>query len=214
MVLSLRKASKQREATIRWLNKPGILEAQREKARLRAARQTRNCERKKAESIAGVHSRSAGPIEHIPDQSHLDDDVDLITSSLHSSAAGLIPTLPELRLSIDEWKSDWGPESVWLKKFDESLCKAWEKGLASTDRFFTECEDHAREGHCLLRLLQQFASTMRSIQQGRQVDTYLQIFNLLEVVLSEVKFFEIKLDEYAPAVPYSQVSDARYYSGM
>ncbi|KAI6096540.1 hypothetical protein EDD16DRAFT_1500188, partial [Pisolithus croceorrhizus] len=115
---------------------------------------------------------------------------------------------------VDKWKSDWGPESVWLKKFDESLRKAREKGLASTNRFFTECKVHAREGRRFLCLLQQFANTTCSMQRGRQLDTYLQIFDLLEVVLSEVRFFEIKLDEYAPAVPYSQVSDARYYSGM
>ncbi|KAI6111208.1 hypothetical protein F5141DRAFT_1003586 [Pisolithus sp. B1] len=52
------------------------------------------------------------------------------------------------------------------------------------------------------------------MQWGHQLDTYLQIFDLLEVVLSEAKFFEIKLDKYAPAVPYSLVSNARYYSGM
>ncbi|KAI6094751.1 hypothetical protein EDD16DRAFT_1502779 [Pisolithus croceorrhizus] len=52
------------------------------------------------------------------------------------------------------------------------------------------------------------------MQWGCQLDTYLQIFDLLEVILSEVRFFEIKLDKYAPAVPYSQVSDARYYSRM
>ncbi|KAI5999531.1 hypothetical protein EDD15DRAFT_2150986, partial [Pisolithus albus] len=122
------------------------------------------------------------------------------------------PTLLELRLSIDEWKSDWGPESGWLKKFDESLRKAREKGLASTDRFFKECEIHACDGRHFLHLLRRVASTTRSQQGGRQLDTCLQIFDLLEVVLAEVKFFEIKVDEYAPAVPYSKVSDARYYS--
>ncbi|KAI6020814.1 hypothetical protein PISMIDRAFT_102697 [Pisolithus microcarpus 441] len=67
--------------------------------------------------------------------------------------AGPTPTLPELQLSIDEWRSDWGPEGRWLMRFDKSLCKAREKGLASTDRFFKECEIHAREGHRLLCLL-------------------------------------------------------------
>ncbi|KAI6006891.1 hypothetical protein EDD15DRAFT_2357936 [Pisolithus albus] len=188
-----------------------VLEAQREKARLCAAR---NRERKKAECLAGVSSRTVGAIEGASDQCDLDDDAEPIMSSLHSSTAGPIPTLPELQLSVDEWKSDWGPESVWLKKFDESLRNAQEKGLASIDRFFTECEVHVREGRRILHLLRQVASTTRSIQRGRQLDTYLQIFDLLEVVLSEVKFFEIKLDEYAPAVPYSHVSDARYYNGM
>ncbi|KAI5991404.1 hypothetical protein EDD15DRAFT_2132219, partial [Pisolithus albus] len=113
---------------------------------------------------------------------------------------------------INEWRSDWGLEGEWLKRFNESLCKARKKGLASTDHFFKECEIHAREGHRFLHLLRWLTSTTRSTQWGCQRDTYLQIFDLLEVVLAEVKFFEVKLDEYAPAVPYSKVSDARYYS--
>ncbi|KAI6150233.1 hypothetical protein EDD17DRAFT_1513586 [Pisolithus thermaeus] len=172
MVPSPHKASKQHKATTQWLNKPSVLEAPWEKVHLHVAWQTRNCERKKTESLTEVSSRSIGAIEHMLDQCNL----------------GPVPTLLELWLSVDEWKSDWGPESVWLKKFDESLHKAWEKGL--------------------------FASTMHSMQWGHQLDTYLQIFDLLEVVLSEAKFFEIKLDKYAPAVPYSQVSNARYYSGI
>ncbi|KAI5983048.1 hypothetical protein EDD15DRAFT_2179686, partial [Pisolithus albus] len=96
-------------------------------------------------------------------------------------------------------------------RFDESLRKARKKGLASTDRFFKECEIHTREGRSFLRILRRIASTTRSTQWR---DTYLQIFDLLEVILAEVKFFEVKLDEYAPAVPYSKVSDARYYSGL
>ncbi|KIK13519.1 hypothetical protein PISMIDRAFT_17939 [Pisolithus microcarpus 441] len=168
--------------------------------------------RKKAEALAEVNIRNNGIVDPIPDHCDLDDHTQSISSLLHSSTAGPTPTLPELRLSIDEWRSDWGPEGGWLMRFDESLRKAREKGLASTDRFFKECEIHAREGHRLLRLLRRLTSTTRSTQWGRQRDTYLQIFDLLEVVLAEVKFFEVKLDEYAPAVPYSKVSDARYYT--
>ncbi|KAI6011942.1 hypothetical protein BKA83DRAFT_4131273 [Pisolithus microcarpus] len=114
--------------------------------------------------------------------------MELFTSFLCSSMASQTLTPLELWLSIDEWKLDWGPESRWLKKFDKSLRKACKKGLV--------------------------ASTTCSQQWGHQLDTCLQIFDLLEVVLAEVKFFEVKLDEYAPAVPYSKVLDARYYSGM
>ncbi|KAI6021071.1 hypothetical protein EDC04DRAFT_2607345 [Pisolithus marmoratus] len=158
--------------TTRWLNKPGVLEAQWEKVHLCAAW-------KKVEVLAGdVFSDKAS--NRIPDQCDVDDDSESASISLHLGTASPTPTLLDLQLSIDGWKSDWGPESTWLKKFDECLRKACEKGLASTDHFFRECE----------------------------------IFDLLEVVLLEVKFFEVKLDEYAPAVPYSKVSDARYYSGM
>ncbi|KAI5981559.1 hypothetical protein EDD15DRAFT_2379385 [Pisolithus albus] len=192
------------------LSPHSVLEAQREKARLRAAR---NRERKRAKALAG-DVLSDGTVNRVPDQCDIYGDTESVSTFLHSSAASPTPTLPHLRLSIDAWKSDWGPESAWLKKFDESLRKAREKGLASTDRFFKECEVHACEGRRFIRLLRQTASTARGTQRGRQLDTFLQIFDLLEVVLAEVKFFEVKLDEYAPAVPYSKVSDARYYSGM
>ncbi|KAI5982016.1 hypothetical protein EDD15DRAFT_2378550 [Pisolithus albus] len=211
MVPSPYKASRQRMATTRWLNKPGVLEAQQEKARLRAAR---NRARKKAEALAGVNVFSNETTDRILDQCDADGDTASTSSFLHSTAVIPIPTLPDLHLSIDAWKSDWGPESAWLKKFDESLCKAREKGLASTDRFFKECKVHACEGRCFIHFLRKTSSTTRGMQRERQLDTFLQIFDLLEVVLAEVKFFEVKLDEYAPAVPYSKVSDARYYSGL
>ncbi|KAI5992431.1 hypothetical protein EDD15DRAFT_2197015 [Pisolithus albus] len=204
MVPSPYKASRQCMATTRWLNKPGVLEAQREKARLCTAR-------KKAEVLAGVNVFSNETTNRILDQCDADGNTE---SFLHSSAVIPIPTLPDLRLSIDAWKSDWGPESAWLKKFDESLRKACEKGLASTDRFFKECEVHAHEGCRFIHFLRKTSSTTCGMQWERQLDTFLQIFDLLEVVLVEVKFFEVKLDEYAPAVPYSKVSNARYYSGL
>ncbi|KAI5992442.1 hypothetical protein EDD15DRAFT_2368210 [Pisolithus albus] len=150
MVLLSGKASKQREATTRWLNKPGVLEAQQEKARLRAAR---NRERKKAADLEEVNTRSDGTIDHIPDQCDPNDDSQTSSSLGRSSMASPAPTLPEMRLSIDEWRSDWGPEGGWLKRFDESLRKACEKGLASTDCFFKECEIHAREGRSFLHIL-------------------------------------------------------------
>ncbi|KAI6134291.1 hypothetical protein EDD17DRAFT_1767709 [Pisolithus thermaeus] len=190
-----------------------MLEAQWEKAHLHAAQQTRNQQRKKVEALAGVNACSDGAINCTPDQCNVDGNMEL-TSFLHASMASPTPTLPDLQSSIDKWKSDWGPESIWLKKFNNALHKAHEKGLASTDCFFRECKIHAQEGCCFICFLQQAAGTACSMQWGHQLDIFLQIFDLLDVVLVEVKFFEVKLDEYAPAVPYSKVSDARYYSGM
>ncbi|KAI6010459.1 hypothetical protein EDC04DRAFT_2610197 [Pisolithus marmoratus] len=131
MVPSSCRNSKQCEATTQWLNKPSVLEAQWEKAHLCTAWQTRNHERKKNEALAEVNVHTDGPIDSIPDQYDLD----------------------KLWLSIGEWKSDWGPEGKWLKKYDKSLHKAHEKGLANTDHFFKECEIHACEGHHFLHLL-------------------------------------------------------------
>lgn len=38
---------------------------------------------------------------------------------------------------------------------------------------------------------------------------YIQIYDLLSAALTEVVFFELKLDEYAPAVPFSRLSEVR-----
>jgi hypothetical protein len=45
-------------------------------------------------------------------------------------------------------------------------------------------------------------------------DIFLQTYDMILAVASEVKFFEVKLDEFAPAVAMTKVSDVRFYSGM
>jgi hypothetical protein len=44
------------------------------------------------------------------------------------------------------------------------------------------------------------------------MDLFDQGFELAVVLTSEVKFFEVKLDEFAPAAPLSSLSDVRKYS--
>lgn len=45
----------------------------------------------------------------------------------------------------------------------------------------------------------------------RAADLYEQVFDLLTSLLTELRFFEVKLDDYAPISPLSQISEARYY---
>jgi len=42
-------------------------------------------------------------------------------------------------------------------------------------------------------------------------DLYEQVFDLLTTLLAELRFFEVKLDEYAPVFPLSRISEACYY---
>ncbi|KAI6098186.1 hypothetical protein F5141DRAFT_1010960 [Pisolithus sp. B1] len=42
-------------------------------------------------------------------------------------------------------------------------------------------------------------------------DLYKQVFDLLTSVLTELCFFEVKLDDYAPISPLSRVSESSYY---
>jgi hypothetical protein len=37
---------------------------------------------------------------------------------------------------------------------------------------------------------------------------------MIMAVVSEAKFFEIKLDEFAPAVPFTQISSVCHYTGV
>ena len=45
-------------------------------------------------------------------------------------------------------------------------------------------------------------------------DLFLQGYEMVVAVTSEVKFVEVKLDEYAPAVPLIKLSNVRSYSGL
>lgn len=49
---------------------------------------------------------------------------------------------------------------------------------------------------------------------GEITDLFMQGYDLVLAITSEVKFFEVKLDEYAPAVPMTKISDVRSYSGL
>ena len=71
--------------------------------------------------------------------------------------------------------------------------------------------DHIEEGRRLVWLLR---SITRKGFRGvgcRVSDLYEQVFDLLMSLLTELRFFEVKLDKYAPVFPLSRISEARYY---
>ena len=67
-------------------------------------------------------------------------------------------TLPSLCLRVEEWHTEWGPETNWSYRFNEALSQSREQGRAAVDKFFTDCERHAREGR---QLIQSLCSTAR-----------------------------------------------------
>ncbi|KIJ58805.1 hypothetical protein HYDPIDRAFT_51702, partial [Hydnomerulius pinastri MD-312] len=111
--------------------------------------------------------------------------------------------------AISKWQTEWEPEAEWDRNFNIALRRAQEKAWRGTDKFFRGCESHAREGRSLLRQLQRVAQTLGAgrIPREHLVDKYLQVFDLIVVLMSEVKFFEVKLHEYAPSIPLSKVSE-------
>ncbi|KAG1734415.1 uncharacterized protein EDB91DRAFT_1030108, partial [Suillus paluster] len=75
--------------------------------------------------------------------------------------------------------------------------------------FFSQCEAHTTDSQQLLNELKCIAYSPCNGRLAR--DKCIQLHDLLSVVLSEVRFFEVKLDEYAPAVPLSRTLSTRYY---
>ncbi|KAG2112412.1 hypothetical protein DEU56DRAFT_919876 [Suillus clintonianus] len=121
-----------------------------------------------------------------------------------------LQNIQDLQVSICEWQYDWGPANIWEKTFNEKLRLAQDRGNCAVSRFFDQCEQHTSDGRALLADLKRVAYAPCS--NGKQArDRCIHIYNLVFDVLSEVKFFEVKLDEYAPAVPLSRLSSTRYY---
>jgi hypothetical protein len=80
--------------------------------------------------------------------------------------------------------------------------------------FFHNCETHAMQGMDVLKGLKFVAPVPCNSTPDEVRDLFLQGYDMVIGVASEVKFFEVKLDEYAPAIPMTKLSDIRHYSGM
>ncbi|KAI6011452.1 hypothetical protein BKA83DRAFT_4023819, partial [Pisolithus microcarpus] len=132
-------------------------------------------------------------------------------SYLHPLACSELPSLEKVRQLIANWKSEWGVESTWPKKFHEQLKHAQREGRLATDSFFLQCEVHVEEGRQLIWLLRSITCKGFRGVGYRVMDSYEQVFDLLTSLLTELHFFEVKLDNYAPISPLSQISEARYY---
>ncbi|KIM58059.1 hypothetical protein SCLCIDRAFT_121331 [Scleroderma citrinum Foug A] len=132
-------------------------------------------------------------------------------SYLHPLVDTELPSLEKVRQLIAVWQSEWGAESTWPKKFHEQLKHAQGSGQRATDSFFSQCADHIEEGRQLLWLLRSITRKGFRGEGCKVLDLYEQVFDLLTSLLTEIWFFEVKLDEYAPVFPLSQISEAHYY---
>ncbi|KAH7904898.1 hypothetical protein BJ138DRAFT_1106432 [Hygrophoropsis aurantiaca] len=213
---SEKSANRQREATLRWLAKPGVSDAQREKAKERSARnraqsqRKANVERRTALQKSSRLSRPSNAVRSHPPGDILDlenDDMSSPDSQESSSDSSTFPplpniplmTLPYLRSEVREWQIGWGPETLWGKLFsDDVRC----------------CEHHVKRGRILLGHLRSFIQSPRNQKQPDIIDQFIQAYDLSMELLSELRFFELKLDEYAPAVSSECLSEARYYDTM
>ncbi|KAI6021276.1 hypothetical protein EDC04DRAFT_2575544 [Pisolithus marmoratus] len=136
------------------------------------------------------------------------------SSYLHPSACLDPPPLKHIRQLIADWQSKWGAESTWPMRFHKQLKHAQGRGQLATDLFFSQCEAHVEEGRWLIWLLRSITCKgFRSVGH-KAADSYEQVFDLLTSLLSELCFFKVKLDDYAPISPLSQIFEARYYITM
>ncbi|KAG1760640.1 hypothetical protein EDD22DRAFT_848374 [Suillus occidentalis] len=168
-----------------------------EKARIRMAK------------IRAARKATGGDILPSSDEQHdasSDDDATYLPRTSNIK----LQTIQDLQVSICGWQYDWGPANIWEKTFNEKLRLAQDRGNCAVSRFFDQCEQHTSGGRALLADLKRIAYAPCS--NGRQArDRCIHLYDLVFDVLSEVKFFEVKLDEYAPAVPLSRLSSTRYY---
>lgn len=118
------------------------------------------------------------------------------------------------RLEFANWTWSWGPESLWGRKFDKALQVAREGDREDLDDFFAECEGHASNGRDILQNIRFAAAGSCNNTMGEITDLFMQGYDMVIAITSEVKFFKVKLDEYAPAVPMTKISDVCSYSGL
>ena len=86
------------------------------------------------------------------------------------------------------------------------------KEASELDEFFEELDEHAREGRNILKELRYAGAGACVGEYGVFVDLFVQGFDMAIDITSEVKFFEVKLDEFAPFVPATVQSKIRYMS--
>lgn len=105
--------------------------------------------------------------------------------------------LRDLRLRVVNWSENWGSETCWDRVFDEEIALAeYDEGRMGVFRFIERCEGHVEQGRQLLTDLK-FVASGCGVHSGFEVvDMFLQGYELVKLVATEVKFFEVKLDQY------------------
>jgi hypothetical protein len=93
------------------------------------------------------------------------------------------------------------------------LDSATRESQVAVDELFVELAEHASQGRDILTGVKYAGSGHCDEQYGVLMDLFVQGFELAVGLTSEVKFFEVKLDEFAPATPLNILSDVRKYPG-
>lgn len=90
----------------------------------------------------------------------------------------------------------WGPENQWTQAFAVELDGAGGE-RAQVERLLESFSLHCNEGREMLIELNRAGSMSKEVRRDVDVvrDIFLQSFDLLTMILSELKFVEIKVDQ-------------------
>ncbi|KAG2752142.1 hypothetical protein P692DRAFT_20725420, partial [Suillus brevipes Sb2] len=104
------------------------------------------------------------------------------------------PTLQTVENLVGLWRKEWGSECMWNATFDGLLECARVKGKDATTIFFEECGRHIAEGRCLLESVHEVVHTLCVCCRERLKGDTVLLYDLLICIMSQVTFFEVKLD--------------------
>ncbi|EGN97674.1 hypothetical protein SERLA73DRAFT_75335 [Serpula lacrymans var. lacrymans S7.3] len=116
-----------------------------------------------------------------------------------------------IECAFGAWGIEWGPQSGWNKHFHRELDFARAKGQLVVDYLFLRWDEHIRVGRVILGRIKLFNLThLARTAPTELMAVGLRIFEMIVSLMSEVRFFELKLEEYAAVVPPNKVSDIKY----
>lgn len=116
----------------------------------------------------------------------------------------IIHKFASVRQRYHSWTyaSSWGPETLWMDGFTIELNSAQGRGPKAVGQLFRGFEDHAIHGRGMLRELKGVGHMSQRVRDDSWLvrDFFLQSFDLLSCIISEVKFVEIKVYKHQHVV--------------
>ncbi|KAG2028324.1 hypothetical protein BDR03DRAFT_1019964 [Suillus americanus] len=125
------------------------------------------------------------------------DDGSLLTMDNVIPCSCDSPTLQNIENMANCWQKGWirerESENKWDHAYEKLLKGAQEKGRRETIIFLNECSAHASEGRELLESIQDVVHTNCPHCRERLKYDIIILHDLLVCIVSEVKFFEVKV---------------------
>jgi hypothetical protein len=103
-------------------------------------------------------------------------------------------TLQALETLVGQWQKEWASESMWNDAYEDALGDARAEGGRAITTFLDGCAQHIWEGRVLLDGIHDVAHTHCPYCREQLKYDSILLYDLLVSVVSEVMFFEVKLD--------------------